>query len=127
MFDPAFEIRPDAFRASNIFQNDMGTFCVPIRTKMFDFAGLYDVRMFFKTYPGICFLGESGNGALIIEEATLKSLDRDRTFFFKVIAQIDQAHPAAQNMANLEAFADHIPDLEIAALAFLARRARNWR
>src|SRR5215470_17057573 len=127
MFNPAFEIRADAFRAGNVFQDNVWTFCVPICTKMFDFAGLHDVRMFFKTYPGICLLGETGNSALIIEEATLKSLDRYGAFFFQVVAQIDQAHPAAQNMANLEPVADVIPKLEFAAFTFLTRRAGNWR
>src|SRR5690606_21114757 len=113
VIDPAFQIRPEAFRAADVFEDDMRA-----SGDVLDQPRLHDMPVFFQMNPGCRFLKKTGDRALVIEETPLKTLDGDRFAVFVVIAEVDDAHAATPQIGDFVAAFDALANPEFVARVF---------
>jgi len=98
VLDPGPQVRPQPFRAADVLQEDMRPVVDGAHHPRLD-----DVGVLLQPDPGQRLLHKAGDGALVAEETRLEALNRHRLALLVVVAQVDNAHPAAQHLGHLVA------------------------
>ncbi len=119
VLDPTAQVGFQAFRSADVFEDD-----VRAPLNVLHQPRLNDVAVLLQPNPRHRLLHEAGDGALVVEEAALEALERDRLALFVVVAQIDDAHPAPAHVRDFVAPLDAVADVE---LVVGAARPRPFR
>src|SRR5258706_9053372 len=113
MIDPAFQIGAKSFRPGDIFKNDMRSLPETLIADVFDEFCLDNVVMLFQSNPRARLLNKTRHRPFIFQEARLKRLDRYRAAGLKVIAQVNDAYSAANNISDLVAISQNFAPAKI--------------
>jgi len=106
--NPTAQVGAKPFWASDMLQDDMRA-----ALELLHAPRLNDVAVLFEHDPGARLLGEAGDGGLVGQQAALESLDGDRLPLFVVVAQVDDAHAAAQHLGHLVAPVYAVAEVEV--------------
>ena len=119
VLDPTAQVWLQAFRPADVFEHDVGS-----PADVLDEPRLHDIAVLFQPNPGHGLLHEARHCPLVIQEAALETLERDRFALFVVVAQIDDAHPAPAHVSDFVASFDPVANFEFVFL-LIGLRARD--